>query len=72
MAGDRRRRGCAVWFGLPHFYGYPPGIGGPILAGFLGWVLSKSMAETKGFLWPWVLQLPLDVMAILSPLLATA
>lgn len=60
----------AVFFGLPHFYGFPPGIGGPILAGFLGWVLGKSMIETKGFLWPWIIQLPLDIMAILTILIA--
>lgn len=62
----------AVFFGLPHFYGFPPGIGGPILAGFLGWVLGKAMVGTRGFLWPWLIQLPLDILAVLSMLVLLA
>jgi hypothetical protein len=57
---------------LPYFCGFPPGIGGPLLAGFLGWVPAKCMVETKGFLWPWILQMPLDIMAILAILVTTA
>lgn len=62
---------AAVFFGLPHFYGFPPGLGGPILAGFLGWVLGKAMVETRGFLWAWLIQLPLDIMAIMTMLMAS-
>jgi hypothetical protein len=59
----------AVFFSLPHFYGFPPGIAGLILTGFLGWVLAKAMVETEGFLWPWLIQLPLDILAVLALLL---
>lgn len=51
----------ALFFGLGHFYGIPPGIGA-ILPTFLGWVCAKAMLETKGFFWSWMIQFPLDVL----------
>ncbi len=45
----------ATSFGLGHYYGYPSGILGVILSGFLGWFLGKSMLETKGFFWAWLI-----------------
>lgn len=62
----------ALFFGLPHYYGFPPGIGGPIVATFLGWVLARSMVETKGFLWAWMMQMPLDILAVLAVLVDAA
>ena len=44
-----------VFFGLGHFYGVPAGVVGVLLAGFLGWFLGKSMLETKGFFWAWLI-----------------
>jgi uncharacterized protein len=38
----------AVLFGLPHFYGFPSGFIGVIMAGVLGYVLSKATYETEG------------------------
>ncbi len=51
----------AAFFGINHFYGMPPGLVGVALTGFLGWLLAKSMVETRGFLWAWLIQFPLDV-----------
>ena len=42
-------------FGIGHFYGVPSGIIGVLLASFLGWFLGKSMLETKGFFWAWLI-----------------
>jgi hypothetical protein len=50
----------AVFFGMWHFYGMPPGAG-IIFPTFLGWVSAKAMVETKGFFWSWAIQIPLDV-----------
>lgn len=50
----------AVFFGMWHYYGFPPGTG-MILPIFLGWVSGKAMVETKGFFWSWAIQIPLDV-----------
>jgi membrane protease YdiL (CAAX protease family) len=44
-----------VLFGLGHFYGVPSGILGVLLSSFLGWFLGKSMLETKGFFWAWLI-----------------
>ena len=44
-----------VYFGLGHFYGIPNGVPGVLLSGFLGWFLGKSLVETKGFFWAWLI-----------------
>ena len=44
-----------VFFGLGHFYGVPSGFLGVLLASFLGWFLGKSMLETKGVFWAWLI-----------------
>jgi len=44
-----------LFFGLGHFYGVPAGVLGVLLSSFLGWFLGKSMLETKGFFWAWLI-----------------
>ncbi len=52
----------AVFFGAAHYlYGSPPGVVGFLMAGFLGWLLGKSMLETKGIGWAWVMHFVMDV-----------
>ena len=51
----------AALFGLWHYYGVPYGIVGVIMAGALGWVLGKSMLETKGVFWAWFIHFWQDV-----------
>ena len=41
----------AIIFGLPHFFGTPSGFFGVIMSGLLGWLLAKSVLETKGLGW---------------------
>ncbi|HYG59657.1 MAG TPA: CPBP family glutamic-type intramembrane protease, partial [Symbiobacteriaceae bacterium] len=48
----------AVAFALPHL---PSGVTIVLLSAFLGLLLGKSMLETRGFLWAWAIQFPLDV-----------
>lgn len=38
-------------FGIPHYLGNPGGIIGVLLATFLGWLLAKSIIETRGIGW---------------------
>jgi hypothetical protein len=52
----------AAYFGILHYYGIPYGIVGVVLAGFLGWVLGKSMLETRGMFWAWFLHFIQDVL----------
>ena len=51
----------AVYFGLGHYYGVPNGIIGVLLSGFLGWLLGKSMLETKGFFVAWLVHFITDI-----------
>jgi hypothetical protein len=51
----------ATTFGLAHFYGVPYGIIGVIMSFVLGYLLSKSMVETRGFFWAWLIHFLQDV-----------
>ena len=51
----------AAYFGIAHFYGVPYGVIGVVLAWFLGWILARSMLETRGMAWAWFIHLLQDV-----------
>ena len=50
----------AVYFGLGHFYGVPFGILGVVMAFIPGWLIGKSMLETRGFFWAWFIHFWMD------------
>lgn len=50
-----------IIFGGVHYLGTPGKIPGVILAGFLAWFLAKSIHETKGFSWAWLIHFMQDV-----------
>jgi hypothetical protein len=52
----------AAGFGLGHYYGVPYGVAGVLLAGFLAYILGKSMLETGGFFWAWFIHLLMDIL----------
>ena len=51
----------ALIFGIPHYFGIPGGILGSLMAGFLGWLMAKSIAETQGMFWAWLIHFLQDV-----------
>lgn len=51
----------AAYFGIAHFYGVPYGVIGVALAWFLGWILARSMLETRGLAWAWFIHFVQDV-----------
>lgn len=51
----------AVLFGLPHYLGFPSGLLGVIMAGVLGYVLSKATYETQGMGIAWFIHFLQDV-----------
>lgn len=55
-------RMVAAYFGIAHFYGVPYGLVGVVLAWFLGWILARSMAETRGMAWAWLIHFIQDVL----------
>lgn len=46
---------AAVMFGLIHYFGDPGGPPGVILTVYLGWIAAKSMIETRGFQWAFLI-----------------
>jgi uncharacterized protein len=52
----------AYYFGIGHYYGVPYGVIGVAMAAILGWLLGRSMLETKGFTWAWFIHFLQDVM----------
>jgi hypothetical protein len=60
--GERQAlRLVAAYFGIAHFYGVPYGLIGVALAWFLGWILARSMLETRGMGWAWFIHFLQDV-----------
>jgi membrane protease YdiL (CAAX protease family) len=51
----------ALAFGVPHLGGMPNGVVGAMMAGFLGWLLAKSVVETSGIFWAWSIHFLQDV-----------
>lgn len=51
----------AAIFGTVHYWGNPGGLTGVLVAGFLGWLLAKSIIETKGIFWAWLIHFLQDV-----------
>jgi membrane protease YdiL (CAAX protease family) len=67
IGGGQTLLAGAVFFGMAHYLnGSPPGVVGFLMTGFLGWLLGKSMLETKGFLWPWFMHFVPDVVVFAS------
>jgi membrane protease YdiL (CAAX protease family) len=48
-------------FGLMHYFGAPGGPFGVVLAGYLGWIAAKSMIETRGFVWAFLIHFIADL-----------
>jgi membrane protease YdiL (CAAX protease family) len=51
----------ATYFGIAHYYGVPSGLLGVAATGFFGWILARSMLETRGLFWPWAIHAAGDV-----------
>jgi hypothetical protein len=62
VIGTRGALGATgLLFGLAHYYGNPPGASGVLLAAYLGVLLAKSMVETGGSKWAWIIHWLQDV-----------
>jgi membrane protease YdiL (CAAX protease family) len=46
---------AAGLFGLMHYFGWPEGFIGVLMAAYLGWIAAKSMIETRGFVWAFLI-----------------
>jgi membrane protease YdiL (CAAX protease family) len=62
----------AVAFGAPHLRGMPNGIVGAAMAGALGWLLAKSVVETHGIFWAWLIHWLQDIVIFSALTMAAA
>lgn len=67
----------AVWltalrFGLGHYFGNPSGPSGVLLATVFGWFAARSMLDTRGSGWIWLVHLVNDVVIFSLIALTTA
>jgi membrane protease YdiL (CAAX protease family) len=51
----------SAFFGLLHFFGNPGSIPGVLMAAYLGYISAKSMVETRGFVWAFLIHFIGDV-----------
>ncbi len=51
----------AILFGLPHYWGFPSGIGGVVVSGLLCYILGKASFETKGLFAAWSIHFVQDI-----------
>ncbi len=51
-----------AYFGIGHYYGVPYGLIGVAMAFLLGWMLGRSMLETRGLFWAWFIHFWQDVL----------
>jgi len=58
-------------FGLGHWFGHPSGPSGVLMSGLAGWFWGKSMIETRGFLWAWVIHAIQDVVIVAFVVMAS-
>lgn len=54
----------AAFFALGHYYGHPSGLTGVAMAGFAGWIWARSMIETGGSFWAFVIHLAQDIVIL--------
>jgi membrane protease YdiL (CAAX protease family) len=62
----------AAIFGSVHYFGAPGGVLGVLMAGALGYMLTKSIRETRGLFWAWSIHFILDVIIIAAIFLQEA
>lgn len=56
----------ALLFGISHFYGNPSGVLGVIAATWFGYLQAKSITESKGSTWAWLIHFTQDLVIFSS------
>jgi membrane protease YdiL (CAAX protease family) len=58
----------AAVFGSVHYLGIPGGLIGSIMAAFLAWFLTRSIQDTKGIGWAWIIHVAQDLLIFTATL----
>lgn len=72
VGGEQALWMTSVRWGLGHWFGMPPGPLGAVGATLLGLFLGKSMLETGGFFWAWLIHFIQDVVIFTFLIIGTA
>ena len=51
----------SLLFGLAHYGGHPSGFSGVAMSAFFAWILARSIVDTNGWTWAWLLHAIQDV-----------
>lgn len=51
----------AALFGIGHYYGQPSGPLGVAMASFAGWIWARSMIDTRGCVWAFIIHMVQDI-----------
>ena len=51
----------AAFFGIGHYHGQPSGFLGALMAGTAGWIWARSMIDTRGGLWAFLIHMIQDM-----------
>lgn len=62
----------SIFFGIGHYFGQPSGPSGAIMATIAGWFWAKSIVETRGVAWAFIMHMVQDVVIFYFLVLATA
>jgi hypothetical protein len=67
FSGSARLVTLAPWvsafvFGSVHYFGIPGGPVGSIMAGFIAWFLTRSIQDTRGIGWSWLIHFLQDML----------
>src|ERR1041385_317631 len=52
---------AAAFFGIRHYYGQPSGPLGVLMASFAGWIWARSMIDTRGCVWAFIIHMVQDM-----------
>lgn len=55
----------SVLFGLAHYNGHPSGFSGILMSAFFAWVVARSMVDTRGWGWAWMIHVVEDIIIFL-------
>lgn len=58
----------ALLFGSVHWFGIPGGPIGALMAGFLGWLMARSIQDVRGIGWAWIIHVCQDILVFTTTL----
>ena len=61
----------AAFFGIGHYFGKPGGPAGALMAGVAGWIWARSMIDTRGGVWAFLIHMIQDIVIFIFLVVGT-